>query len=100
MSGAFVILAVGLIVMGALYGLAIRVLRRVAVRLADAPAHPGFDMAELNDMLAAGLISSDEFDRLQQLILAQRNRAIPLAQGPDRGFEVLPVDPPHKGDES
>lgn len=74
----------------ALYVLAIRGLRRTASRLVEIQSYPSFDMAELNRMLADGLITPSEFERLKVLVIAQRNRAIPMGQGKEHGFEVLP----------
>ena len=90
MTRVILVFGLGLLVMLALYVLAIRGLRRTTARIAELPSHPSFDMAELNSMLADGLITPAEFERLKELIIAQRNRVIPMGQGKEHGFEVLP----------
>jgi hypothetical protein len=60
--------------------LLLRALRRFAWRAPQPPSQPSFDMVELQSMLDKGLISREEFERLQGLIMAER----PLTRGGEK----------------
>jgi hypothetical protein len=68
----------------------VRARRRRAERAGLRPPPPAFDLAELSRMVAAGTLTSAEFDRLLA-VMAKRREAHPQppVAGP-RGFEVLP----------
>jgi hypothetical protein len=76
--------------------LLLRALRRFAWRAPQPPAQPSFDMVELQSMLDKGLISREEFERLQGLIMAERARAD--AGRKLTGFEVIPLAKSHEAE--
>jgi hypothetical protein len=85
--GAVMTLSIG-------YVLAMRALRRFAMRGQNVPPQPGFDMAELQSMLEKGLISFEEFERLKLLTMEQRAQAD--AAKKLTGFQVIPLAKPHE----
>lgn len=52
------------------------------------PPEPVFTMAELQQLLQAGQITQEEFDRLWPLVVEKQ---LPVATQQQRGFEVIPV---------
>ena len=78
------------------YVLLMRALRRFSKRVRQAPQQPSFDMVQLQSMLDKSLISREEFERLQGLILAERARAD--AGRKLTGFEVIPLAKPHEAE--
>jgi hypothetical protein len=67
-----------------------RVNRRMARRGKSPTIDSGFDIADLHDMMQAGTISAEEFDRLTAATARQRGVSSALPASGKRGFDVLP----------
>ncbi len=67
-----------------------RTIRRFTIRRKEPPAEPTFDVAELNSMVEAGLISRDECEQLKSIVALQRSRQSDASEK-HKGFEVIPL---------
>src|SRR5690348_3126342 len=103
MPGTYINLIFALAALYIVLMITMRLLRRTRRRI-ERPLQTDFTVADLHQLLAAGKITPDEFERLKETLLAHQ---APLARKRDgtlydptrpekgkRGFDVLPTPPP------
>ena len=68
-----------------------RIWRRRARRLEQAPTPPSFDSAELQALRESGRLSPEEFERVRSAIERRRDETPSSPPSGPRGFDVLPT---------